>query len=167
MSRTYFRLWYRLDGADGYLIWFSNEEDGVVVAPNGTAPAFRDLAALQAYADSQHLDLLIEEPILHDLDNVAAWLARPVHAIDCDVFLTAWNLFADLAASTGAGFAPDDERTRQIYEKLFWDNNLPSMTPPGERYVPRWSAAERRTLRAVLGSGLALFRGRVRWERGN
>jgi hypothetical protein len=163
MSRTYFRLWYRLDGADGYLIWFSNEEDGIVVEADGSAPAFRDLAALQAYADSQHLDMLIEEPILHELDSVAAWLARPVHAIDCDAFLAAWNLFADLAASTGAVFEPDSERTRHVYDKLFWGNNLPSVTPPGERYVPRWSAAERRIVRQVLGAGLALFRARVRW----
>jgi hypothetical protein len=162
MSRTYFRLWYRLDGADGYLIWFSNDEDGVVIEPDGSAPAFGDLAALHTYADSQGLDLCIEEPILHDLDSVAAWLARPVRAIDCDAFLTAWNLFADLAASTGAGFEPDDERTRQIYDKLFWGNNLPTLTPPGEHYVPRWRAAERRRISEVLGAGLALFRSRVR-----
>jgi hypothetical protein len=163
MSRTYFRLWYRLDGADGYLIWFSNEEDGVVVEADGSAPAFGDLVALHAYADSQHLDVCIEEPILHDLDSVAVWLARPVHAIDCDAFLSAWNLFADLAASTGAGFEPDYDRTRHIYHKLFLGNNLPIVTPPGERYVPCWSAAERRILHEVLGAGLALFRARVRW----
>jgi hypothetical protein len=41
MTPTYYRLWYRLDHADGYLIWFSDDSDdtdGIVIQPGGIVP---------------------------------------------------------------------------------------------------------------------------------
>jgi hypothetical protein len=44
-----------------------------------------------------------------------------------------------------------------IYDKLFWGNNLPLITPEGERYLPEWSADEVQSLAQILASGLDLF----------
>jgi hypothetical protein len=134
MTPAYFCLWYRLDHTDGYLIWFSNDQDGVVTQPDGIVPSFRDQEALRAYAASHQLMLEETAPLLHDLDAVARWLRRSLSAdVDCDALLTAWNLFGDLAASVNADFDRDRDRTQRVYEKLFWGNNLPAVTPPGKQ----------------------------------
>lgn len=40
MAPTYYCLWYRLDAADGYLIWYSDDVDGIVVRAGGAARVF-------------------------------------------------------------------------------------------------------------------------------
>jgi hypothetical protein len=163
MTRTYYRLWYRLDHTDGYLIWFSNDEDGVVTQPDGTVPSFRDQEALRAYATFHQIDLDAMEPLVHDLDVVVQRLRRPLSAeIDSDAFLTAWNLFGDLATSVNGDFDGDRKRTQQIYDKLFWGNNLPAVTPPGKQYTPVWSDDELLLMREILHDGLLLFRKQVK-----
>ncbi len=115
MNRIYYRLWYRLDGTDGYLIWFSNDNDGIVTELNGTVPSFRDQESLYAYAASHQIEIDAGEPLLHDLDIVARWLSNlPSTEIDCDAFLTAWNLFHDLATSVNSNFDRDRERTQHV-----------------------------------------------------
>ena len=162
MTPSYYRLWYRLDHADGYLIWFSNATDGVVTQPDGTVPSFRDQEAVQTYASSQHLTLDEMEPLLHDLDSIVAWLGRSRPAeLDCATFLTAWNLFGDLSASVKGDFDSDRTRTQHVYEKLFWGTNLPSVTPPGKHYTPLWNDEELRVMREILTNGLMLFRKHV------
>ena len=159
MSSTYYRLWYRLDHTDGYLIWFSNDTDGVVTESNGTVPSFRDQAALRDYAATQQMTLDAMEPALHDLDVVVHWLSDPqLIEVDCKAFLVAWNLFSDLASSVNGVFDLDWERTQQVYDKLFWGNNLSPVTPPGEHYIPQWGNDERLVLREILHEGLELFR---------
>jgi len=122
-------------------------------------PNFRDQEALRAYATIHQLNLDEIDPLLHDLDVVAQWLRRSLPAeIDCDVFLTAWNLFGDLAASVNGDFDRDRHRTQHVYEKLFWGNNLPAVTPPGKQYTPIWSDDELLLIRKILTDGLLLFR---------
>jgi hypothetical protein len=41
-----------------------------------------------------------------------------------------------------------------IYEKLFYGNNLPSITPIGEHYIPSWSNDELIEMRLVFMAGL-------------
>jgi hypothetical protein len=55
----------------------------------------------------------------------------------------------------------EDHINNDIYDKVFFGNNLPSMTPPGEHYVPAWSEEEIDRLSRVLTGGLRLFRARV------
>ncbi len=163
MTPTYYCLWYRLDHTDGHLIWFSNDNDGVVTQPDGMVPSFRDQKALHDYATLHQITLDPMEPLLHDLDDVARWLRQSLSAeVDCDILLTAWNLFGDLASSVKGDFDPDRTQTQHIYEKLFWGNNLPAITPPGKHYTPRWSDDELLLMRNVLHNGLRLFRTHVK-----
>ena len=59
----------------------------------------------------------------------------------------------------GRGIAFDhlDSQFPSIYDKLFWGNNLPSLTPKGRHYVSEWSPDELAALAEVLSAGLALF----------
>lgn len=156
----YFPLLYRLNAEDRYLIWISNEEDSVVVEAGGLVPTFQHIASVEAYSDVNHYSLEREEPILHDLDWVAAWTRAPDAPVDCQKALAAWNFFSDLAKSineSGICFDQLDKRFPSIYDKLFWGSNLPAMTPNGKHYEPKWSQVELTALAEVLSTGLAMF----------
>jgi hypothetical protein len=160
---------YRLDGEDRYLRWFDGGpptwEDGVVLDDDGTVPAFGSIEEVAACALARGVALGEAGMFatLHNLDVVAAWLERPsAEEVDCDALLSAWNLVADVAVSVGAGLDPWADATIGVYQKLFWGNNLPAMTPPGERYVPEWDADEVGQIAEVLGEGLRVFRAAVR-----
>ena len=57
----------------------------------GFVPTFKEYACVKAYADLNHYSLEREEPILHDLDSVAAWTKAPAVPVDCGNALTAWE----------------------------------------------------------------------------
>jgi len=107
----------------------------------------------------------VPPPVIHDLDWVAGWRIAHGTEIKCVQALDAWNLFRDVAASVqakGAEFAKLDRNEPLIYDKLFWGNNLPAMTPEGQSYVPQWTLQETQLLAAVLSAGLDLFESCVR-----
>jgi hypothetical protein len=168
MKRLHYPLWYRLGNKDRYLIWFNAVEDGdldgVVLGTDSKVPIFVSLQALSDYAQAERIVLEQSEPILHNLDVVVRWLrikrSKPEGptAVDCNAFLAAWNLFADFSRSVGGNFDADKPRTQKIYDKLFWGNNLPSMTPTGKWYVPLWRRREKRIIREVMSQGLQMFR---------
>ena len=156
----YFPLLYRLNGEDSYLLWISNDNDAVETNAMGRVLAFKDSQGLAAYAAAKHYVLESEEPKRHDLDWVARWLGTTDMPVDCDNALCAWNLFGDVARSVPGSdgtFAELDRRLGEIYDKLFWGNNLPAMTPEGCHFEPEWSGEEITELAMVLRAGLALF----------
>jgi len=143
------------------MIWFSNDEDGLVTSDGGIA-RFDDLEALRSYAAGLGIAIEDQEPTSYNLDFLVRWLNHPRKKIDVKAFLNIWNLFMDVSASVGGSFNADSERTEHIYAKLFWGNNLPSVTPRGKRYTPVWRAHEVRLIRRTLGHGLELMRQSLR-----
>ena len=163
MTRDYYACRYRLHHAEGYFLWFSDDHDGVWIDQIGRMPRFGTFAALQAYAQQHGIQLAFDDPTAYDLDALSGWLAQPSAAtLDCVSLLDAWNLFADVAASAQVPFDSDRQATEKIYDKLFYGNNLPSVTPPGRRYVPLWTDAEIELIRTTLAQGLAVFRRAIR-----
>jgi hypothetical protein len=162
MSRQYYNCWFRLDTHDSYLIWFTNEEDGVFTDTNEKVPCFLKTEDLYCYASSLNLPIVVVEPILHDLDFVAYWLeAKDGETVDCKTFLAAWNLIDDVSSSVGGEFNANRKLTAKIYDKLFWGSNIPLITPVGKSYEPSWTKRELKIIREVLGVGLSIFREKI------
>jgi hypothetical protein len=166
--QDHYACWHCLGSQDRYLLWFYGGpptwDDGVALADDGRVPAFGSVEEVADFARARGVDLgeggMIETS--HDLDAVAAWLEHPsAEEVDCDTLLSAWNLFADVAVSVGADLDPWADATIGVYLKLFWGNNLPAMTPPGECYVPEWDADEVGQIAEVLGEGLRVSRAAV------
>jgi hypothetical protein len=158
----YFALLYRLGGQRRYMIWVSNDTDYVAVNAEGLLLSFPSLATLRQYADAKGWPIEPEEPILHDLDAVASWVLATDSPVNCVETLAAWNLFCDVANSVSSPNKKSFEMLnsqlgRPIYDKLFWGNNLPAMTPEGEHFVPAWSKQEVKSIAALLSAGLEMF----------
>jgi len=162
MSREYHPCLFRFRGAERYLIWFSDDRDGVFADDHYKIPTFASAESLQpAFQRLAGENLEIEAPVLHDLDSVetACRSTGPLE-IDCNSFLTAWNLFIDVAWSVGdngSAYLASDSSLNSEYNKLFRGNNLPAMTPPGIHYIPDWTGIERSQIRKHLILGLKLF----------
>lgn len=176
MKTLYYPLWYRLDGLNRYLIWISREEvnedlDGVYLDSSGKIPVFGSLNAMLDYAQNQDIAFADGALILHNLDVIKRWLkvkrskAQGPTSIDCDAFLCAWNFFVDVSRSLGGGFDADRDRTRKIYSKIFYGNNLPAITPAGKHYIPLWSNREKRIIREIMAQGLTMLRNNIKYTR--
>jgi hypothetical protein len=157
----YFLLRYRLNDHDGYLVWFSDEadHDRILLDEMGKLLTFSDTDRAVIFADARHWQLNYEAPRLHNLDLIQEWLIQPLQEdISCIDFLSAWNLFTDASFSIfGNDFSCGNERTNHVYDKLFWGNNLPAVTPAGKSYQPIWTTDEIAELHRILTNGATII----------
>ena len=158
MKRKYYFCRSRLDKKDRYFIWFSDEEDGVFLDSKDNLLVFNDLKSLSDYFHKRNLLIENEPPVFYDLDKLEGNLKQENFEIDCIEVLNIWNFFEDVSRSAKDNFDSNRKATKKIYEKIFWGNNLPVVTPEGKFYEPIWSKKEIQIIRDVLLDGLAIFR---------
>jgi hypothetical protein len=162
MDKKYYILWYRLNNKDQYLIWFSDETDGVLTDASGNALSFYSKNELLEYASENNLQIVSEEPELHNLDLVSEWIKEnDPSIINFSQFNNMWNLWTDTSHSTGRGFNEDDEAAEKIYDKLFWSCTLPTGKSDDQNYIPEWTEDELKTMRELFLKGIAMFKDAV------
>jgi hypothetical protein len=164
MSETirYCPVCIQLDQVSRHFLWYSKGDDDrfVIVGPDRLL-SFDSNSEVAAYASSRSLSLRQDETANYNFDRLAEWLAHPTgDELDCNFLLGAWNLFMDVTESIGTSLPESDETTR-IRMLLFWGCNLPSATPPGERFDPSWNDDEVATIRDVLSAGLNMLRNAI------
>ena len=160
MAVEYFPCVFRLDGVDRYVIWYSDDQDGLV-REGGRVAIFSSLAQLHAYARVRGLTVQSAEVARYDWDSVARWCAEPVMTgITVSRLLKAWNMVLDAMPPGDASglFSHANARVSALYDKLFRANNLPAMTSPGAEYHPVWTRAEVVALAQLLRLGVAEMR---------
>lgn len=157
-------VWIRLHGVDRGLIW--QTDDGMEASGEGTdtvlvvdqriataptAEALAELAAQHGLApEDTEADRL-------NLDGLEQLLELPASEEICTQLLNAWNLYGDIARSLGATLADDGEEAQRCYDKLFYGNNLPSITPVGEHYRPFFTETEQQLIGGILTRGRAVL----------
>ncbi|NHZ78697.1 hypothetical protein F2P44_05300 [Massilia sp. CCM 8695] len=161
MDVSYFVLRYKLSAADAYLVWYSGEEDGVLLDSAGRVPVFASEADLRRHVDDLGLELVDETPTLHQLDRTLAWIDDTESTtVDCDNLLVAWNLFDDVSRSVGGSYDADKAATQLLYMKLFYGGDTANNVcrPEDEAvYRPAWSEEELAILRTTMRAGLSMF----------
>jgi hypothetical protein len=156
----YFLLPFRLDGLNRHVIWFQNDVDGVITTHNKRIVTFETQDDATNYAVGSNIALTPRVDENLELDWLVDGADFSTGDIDCRRTLLAWNFFADVAASLGAkasDFLAKDRKPSKTYDKVFWGNNLPAVTPDGEHYVPSWSTEEIEEIKSILVAGLMLF----------
>lgn len=160
MSREYFPLWLRLDGKDGFLLWYSDEPDGVFIASTRKIPVFRSLNALVVFARSHEISLERTGKLVpHDLD--AAVRVCESSGFDPEGFgdlLVVWNLAGDVACSLELEFSGDSKLMNSVYEKLFHANMSDDVGGGA------WSWDEARLLKSIVRDAVTLIRSRLEWR---
>jgi len=162
--RLSYPVWIRFNGCDRALIWQTDDgtqvtdedTDGVLVLDGKivTAPTSE---ALTTVAARHGLELEDSDGGVQVLDDVEELLELPATEETCAQVLDAWNLFADIARSVSATLNDTGDEWQKCYDKLFFGNNLPSVTPVGEHYRPYFTAEEQRRIRDVFIRGRAIL----------
>jgi hypothetical protein len=159
--------WIQFQGQRLGLVWQTDDEsgdegdtDGVLVY-KGQIVCARTQEDFSELARQHNLTLEPgnEEP--QNLDGIEALLKLPASDDTCTQLLNAWNLLGDIARSVNASL--DDRRPEadKCYDKLFYGNNLPSITPPGEYYSPYFDDHEQRVIGEILDRGRVILTSRL------
>jgi hypothetical protein len=145
----------------GILMWSDRpvEDEEEIYRHDGRIPLYGDHRLLQ-----EHLavDGIPVEDGVHDvidLDRALQIVGRTMSGEEnLDVVLTAWNGLDDLLPAWGLPFAFRGRIADKVCDKLFWGLNLPSVTPPGEHYVPVWRRKEIAKIVQALRAGASRIR---------
>lgn len=161
MPKLYCSCLYKLDGIEKYLLWYSDDPDGIYIEPTGEIFAFSSLTQLKFYAKLNHLPLASEPSMLHDLDYIDTFIQNQNRIqIDYDKLLTAWNLFSDLAVSVpekGTDFTVINKSLDSIYEIIVFRYFEPDQYTFDKQDSP-WGDEENQSICKLMRSGIKLFR---------
>ena len=162
MRETWYPLALKVGGRTLFLLWVSDDWAlNRVLADAGRVIWFSDEQSAREYALAENLTLAPEEDLgLHDLDSAVSWLGADTEP-DCRLLLAIWDLAGDVARTVSEPFEDRGEALDDVYNKLFFGNNLPSMTPPGEQYHPQRTEEKIRLLRATIQIAVDLIRSRA------
>jgi hypothetical protein len=160
-KRRYYGVLVRIEGSYRWLLWYTNEIDGLHV-DNGRFPAFDSAESLAEYAAARGIVVNAGEAAVHDIDRVVEWLLRPAApTIDSAQFLTVWNLLQDAARSAGSDLADRDDVANSAYEKLFRAGGPQWSSQSEDAGSQEWSPEEVQRIAQVLKLGLDLLRDRI------
>ncbi len=158
MKRKYYKLWYRLNNKDSFLIRYSNSNDRILTNKKEKILNFSSKQELNVYAFENALIIEPEEPTLYDLDAVVEWIkVGDEKSIDCNECNSAWNLFEDVSQSVKIIFNSNEEAINNVYDKLFWGCNPLSVTPKSKSINPEWNKIEINILKNILSNGIKMF----------
>lgn len=153
-DKTLYPVELYLPKRHGIALWYSGEQDGLLVQADGKLRIFADCTDALAF---------VKEQGYTPAESITVYAYPPLQAlqqgqVDCQPLLHWWNLFSDIAQSVHQPFSGDarDEKTQNVYNKLFYGCNLPAMRQGGPLYHPVWSDEERILLQKILRDGLAL-----------
>lgn len=155
--KEYYPFSFSLYGKDYYCIWYTDEKDGFLEKCNRIL-TFQNQQQLYIYAKDN--DLTFRDNITElSIDIAVDWLREKSNNIDCKYFLDFWNTISDLAYTVHESFYGNYETDiiLNIYDKLFYGNNLPSIKGDGENYYPAWSMEEIDVLIQVVKDGLRII----------
>jgi hypothetical protein len=173
LARTHYKLLCRVDGADVFLLWYTDDQDGVVVTPDERVLCFASEAALLQQAHALHIEVSEHRPVVHDLDAVQAFAnavdqrareggsASSPAPFDGRSLLLAWNFFGDVARSTpsrAGAFVQAEAHLDALYDKLFLASTPTPLARADASMASAWSSTEVERLAAVMRAGRALFR---------
>ena len=166
----YFVLWFKLDYRHQYTIWCTGQTNAPdqLYQHHGFIPVFDSLHALKRYADLNHIMLVEETPLLHDLDCVKVWLKTQHPKTPNDALLAAWNLFGDIAAIHPAQHLTFEALTQKHliqYRKLFAVQNIGRTAGcVRPKYDPAWTKSDKKAISRICIYGFKLLRNSFRHQ---
>lgn len=161
-NRLHYVVCLRTSRQDWYLLWKDggSKPDGYVTLPRSskfllasTGAGLVKLAAERGIAVSSQIAHMVDMVRMHR----ALTMLRPGRSLSermAKFFLESWNALEDMGRSIGASPMPADptitDDAQQVYDKLFYGNNLPSVTPAGRSYQVTLTSRELNALRKAM-----------------
>ena len=151
---------FRLYEENFYCLWFTDEsdKDQFLTSYEGVV-SFLNCRELSKFVSEKKLNVAPDKTF-YDVNVAINWIAENDSNVDCEYFLALWNITTDLAYSVSVDFLGDSasELTRQIYDKLFWGNNLPAIRCDGEIFTPQWSPEEIHEIQMIVSDSIDIIK---------
>lgn len=152
MEMSRYPYCYIYKGKKTFLVWQTkkDEQDSFKLDSNNCLISSETEDELRKLLgnESKHIKWL--EGAAIDFDNF--WKALKNLKVDrassektCKILLDGWNFIEDLAHTISLTEELKKLRSpllNKVYEKLFYGNNLPAITPEGKSYSPLWLQEE-------------------------
>ncbi len=93
------------------------------------------------------LDAYVEK---YDFNSIYKWCLSDDPNIDCDIVLNIWNILDDIFKSIQVVFKGATSDFDEIYDKLFYGNNLECINETNEQYYPIFTNEEISNIKSML-----------------
>lgn len=139
-----------------YFIWGTNDIDRFF-ADNNKILFWKQKHELMDFAKINNIVFEEQEPIRYDLDECEKWCQSLSVDVNCKKVLDMWNIFCDFCNSMEEKFIGNDNQFDEIYDKIFYGNNLPTINKSDKIYIPIFSDEEILIIKKILLSGIYCF----------
>jgi hypothetical protein len=155
----YYPFLFVINKKEYYCVWYCDDKDGFLTDRNKIM-VFDSEKLLLDYCKDNNIQINEDELTCFSLDNALNWLEEKKFDIDSDYFLNFWNHISDLAYSVGENFYGDSKEAQinKVYDKLFFGNNLPAITPENKKYYPTWDLSEINLLVKIVHDGIRIIK---------
>lgn len=153
----YFKIKLIANNKEYYSIWYSDESDAFITESK-RIKTFEGIENLERYAELNTLKLSVDNTEM-EFDTAINWLGEIDKNIDCTYLLDFWNIISDISNSVGDNFIgnTDKEIINQIYNKLFYGNNIPAIKGDEKDFIPKWTIQEKNELNKVVSDGIRIL----------
>lgn len=164
MKLKIYPILLRYQSREILVAWYSDQDDFLLTTEADSIVAFQDLSDFRSRC-CDRFDPDEEAPARYDFDRLQEQVSDGLSGgVDAVEILNTWNLFDDLSRSCRRTFAGNLDRFDDLYDRIFYANNLPSITPIDSQFDPIWTP-EKSALCEVLQNGLDLLGGLTFEER--
>lgn len=137
-----------------YCIWVSDDED-YVVTKDGQILFFDTIDLLEQYEKDNRIIVNKSEETQYNLDKMLIWCSGEVDTeCGCEEILNLWNISHDITNSINKHFIGNEPVYDELYEKIFYANDLFSSNPVPHNSLSEFSENEiiniKKFLRMVL-----------------
>ena len=162
-EREYFIVKFVFPSKSVFLLWYTDAVDGFVLRPSDNI--ISDTVKIMTFSEKEeaiqyaHLNAwTLDHSITQIICNLQA-LVPQNEQFDCNQVLTFWNIVSDFSRLTMSKFSGDEKngQINDLYNKLFFACNLPSIKKDDREFVPIWSNKEVTLLRDIVTDGLHLL----------
>lgn len=131
-------------------LWKSSDDSDCFLVENEHIVCFLKEEEFQRFVEENQLAVEDEgTTIVIPAKRELCKLQKENMELFCEKMLNLWNLAIDIKNSYGPKESLLDGH-RKLYDKLFYGNNLESITPADGKYVPNFTVLEKRQLQAVI-----------------
>jgi len=146
-----------------YAAWYDEDENEMegFLNENKHILYFSSEKELEDHCKNKELTLRDDYVVTVNLDEVLAKSNEENLIVDCNYILNLWNLFIDVAYTTGIPFYGKDRETLSVNERLFHGTNMPilqAMRGTDRLYIPKWSKKDIKIIKKVLKDCYNLFK---------
>lgn len=142
-----------------YCIWTTDKNGDKFLIHDERVLSFKDKSALNLHCIKQGIYLEESEFDILDIPSIIEMktMYKNKDKISfCKIFLNLWNLAIDVNNSFRCS-NPYLDGCHDLYDKVFWGNNLDAFTYGKVKYVPHLSKKDYRQIKWILNEIYATF----------